>query len=155
MKKRLWMAAGFVALALYAVFVWPIPAIVGRHTQPPVTPQEQAELYQMDHPRIISKELANRFHRIGDGLILGTDSGTFEFIASDGCGIISPEDALASDKFFGANGYDGDEVAKQPIYLIKEDAGDGPIWILRQMQPGEKNLDGSPHIEECSITPNN
>jgi len=127
----------------------------GCHNPPPITSEEQARLDLMDHPRIISKEIVARFHRIGHSLVLRTDSGTFEFLARDRCTIISPEDALKTDKDLGANAFDGDEVAKQRIYLIEEDAGDGPIWILQQLHPTEKDVDGSPHIEECPVTPSN
>ena len=127
----------------------------GCNKPPPITPQERAQLALIEHPRIISKEIVTRFHRVGDGLVVRTDSGTFEFIASDDCNIISPEDALKTDSELGPDAFGGDDRAKQPIYLISEDAGNGAEWILQQSNPVAKNVDDSPHTDECSVTPSN
>jgi hypothetical protein len=144
MRPIAWIAAGIAVFLLTD----------GCDKPAPISSKEQRQLDLMDHPRIISKEVVARFHRIGNGLVLGTASGTLEFVKSDDCNITSPEDALKTDADLGANAFGGDEVAKQPIYLINEDAGDGPEWILQQLHPAEKNIDGTLHTEQCNITPN-
>jgi hypothetical protein len=131
-----------------------------------ITAQEQARLDLMDHPKIISKELVTRFHRLGSGLLLETKSGSFEFIVSDdssndgrdNCSdIVSPED-VQTDKKFDPSGPPDPyirEESKQPIYLVHEDEGDGPMWILQQPDPSQKTDDGSVYTSFCFIRANN
>jgi hypothetical protein len=120
----------------------------------------------MDHPKIITKELVTRFHRLGSGLLVQTESGSFEFVVSDESSnddrdtcqnIISPEDLQELEKLAPApppEQYEREQ-SKQPIYLIHEDEGNGPVWILQQANPSQKTDDGSIYMSECYVRANN
>jgi hypothetical protein len=119
----------------------------------------------MDHPKIISKQLVTRFHRLGSGLVLQTKSGSFEFVVSDETSnddrdtchnIISPEDLQELEKLAPVappDQYEREE-SKQPIYLIHQDEGNGPVWRVQQADPSQKTDDGSVYMSECFVRAN-
>ena len=114
-----------------------------------ITPREQAQIDKELNPTILNKELVTRFHRIGENTLICTSFRCAEFLG-DTTDIFSPEDyrnAVHDNVLFG----DGSE-AKQPIYLVREDSGDGPYLVVQQADPEIKTINGSLYISEDTIT---